>query len=96
MKTEQLSVYTIKITPENETNKNTIRNLVLAIIKLNNGTVFTKYTMSQYLREQFGLVIDMYDVLDALEKLTFFDVLQHDGIDRDMQQRYILKSREVL
>lgn len=90
MKTEQLDRYVTQFTPENKTDFHSLSNMTHAMFKLNNGTLFTSRTASQYTREQFGVYVDPHIMLEILERLVRLDILEYDRV-KEGEQVYILK-----
>jgi len=90
MNARKLNAYVTEFIPETITDNHSIRNMVQAMFKMNNGTIFTSRTASQLMRDQFGVYVDYHIMVDILESLERLDVLDYDGINQDGCQRYKL------
>lgn len=90
MNARQLSYNVIELKPQDGTDRWHVYGLVKGIINNNNGTVFSAPSVSQLMREQYGLYIDPHIVIETLEKMTRSGVMAYDHIDRDGRQNYIL------
>lgn len=90
MQTKNINNHVVDFIPEDRTDFHSIRNMTQAMFKLNNGTIFTSRTASQFVREQFGINVDYHIMVEILESLERLEVLKYDGVDKTGCQRYMM------
>jgi len=93
MNAKRLDSHVTEFIPKDKTDFYSVRNLTLAMFKLNEGTLFSSRTASQFLREQFRIYVDYHVMVEVLESLTRLDVLDYDHVGRDGCEVYILKIK---